>query len=530
VASSSKLVDRLGIDRSDQDLRLRWIGIGEEDTAAIRAAAEIVRPHLDDIVTKFYDHSAGFREWSAKVEESNSKRSILEQAQKGYLSRLLDGRIDEEYFEQRLRVGQRHAKLNVEPRWNLGNYGVFAKLIYPLLAQRLKGNNLAKTIVAFQKMFVLDMTLAIETYISEGVLEQLVEMHGSLGAPLVELQTGTSQLDTAMREIATAVGEIAQGAVSQTAEMKTAEEDMNGLTKAIGAVQRTATSKQGADVSVKDLGPDGILELAETAAGYGAASVQAAEAGLDSARQMATAMEEIRSAVSSTGVQVEDLGVRGSEIGNIIKVIDEIASQTNLLALNAAIEAARAGEQGRGFAVVADNVRALAERTSVATKEIASLIAAVQKGTQTAVVGMTKSLEQVETGSTLATRAATSLERILESAADVNTAIGRMGTLAAQNSELASTMGAAAQRVVSAIGSASAVAAEAAASSEEVAASVEEVSAQVTEVNTQIERLVTTTAGLSGFIGKFGKLAHNANGESFSELEQAEAGRRRRAA
>lgn len=137
-------------------------------------------------------------------------------------------------------------------------------------------------------------------------------------------------------------------------------------------------------------------------------------------------MEAVASTMQVSADRIQVLGQRSQEIGEIIRVIEDIADQTNLLALNAAIEAARAGEQGRGFAVVADEVRKLAERTGKATKEIAGVIETVQAGTKEAVTSMEAGTTEVQTGMDLVNEAGARLNEIVDGVQKVTTMVQQL--------------------------------------------------------------------------------------------------------
>ena len=235
----------------------------------------------------------------------------------------------------------------------------------------------------------------------------------SLRETIGHVEESSAAVASAANEISSSAEQMAAGSQEQTSQAHEVASAVEEMTKTIVENSRNAG------------------DTAETAK----QARQTAETGGRVVEETVTGMKRIAAVVNKSAETVRTLGKSSDQIGEIIGVIDDIADQTNLLALNAAIEAARAGDQGRGFAVVADEVRKLAERTTKATKEIATMIKQIQAETSGAVTSMEEGTQQVEEGIKLADKAGESLHEIVESIGRVTDMIGQ---IAAANEEQSS--------------------------------------------------------------------------------------------
>jgi len=215
------------------------------------------------------------------------------------------------------------------------------------------------------------------------MIEELAKVVG-------RVQSTAVQVTNATRRILDRSGELAQASETQVGQISQTTEAVEALAIFIQTVARNAQLS---------------VEVAQEA-------LHNAAAGQQSVRQTIEGMVHIRENVQETSKKIKRLGERSNEIGEIVRIIEDIADQTNLLALNAAIQSAMAGEHGRGFAVVADEIRLLAERSTESTKRIATLVKSIQGDTYDAVVAMEDSTQEVVKGSQLADEAGRALNSI----------------------------------------------------------------------------------------------------------------------
>ncbi|HEY3307391.1 MAG TPA: methyl-accepting chemotaxis protein [Desulfuromonadaceae bacterium] len=238
-----------------------------------------------------------------------------------------------------------------------------------------------------------------------------------------------NQISQATQEVASASNQL----------HSTAEQMATGIEQVVAQAGTVATAGEEMSATSSD-----IAQNCQFAAEGSQLASAAAVSGAKVVDETIIVMNTIAERVRNSAKAVESLGSRSDQIGEIVGTIEDIADQTNLLALNAAIEAARAGEQGRGFAVVADEVRALAERTTRATREIGEMIKAIQSETKGAVIAMEEGVVEVGKGSEKAANSGKALEQILEQINAVTTQIHQVATAAeeqtATTSEISSNM------------------------------------------------------------------------------------------
>jgi len=375
-------------------------------------------------------------------------------------------------------------------------------------SQRMAGGDLSAAVKPRSEKDVLGNAFWQMTAQQRDLIGKVKATAASVAEASKQMARAAEQTAQATQQITATIQQVARGASEQSTSLQQTAGSVDQLSRAIDQIA-AASQEQARAVDEATCVAEKVSEAIEVVSVNAQVGAQdwenTAESAIGGARkthETVAGMDKIKKAMDLVSARVTDLGVRSGEIGKIVATIDDIAAQTNLLALNAAIEAARAGEQGRGFAVVADEVRKLAERSSIATKEIADLINGTQAGVREAVTAMEHGILEVEEGYKLATDAGGALDDILARSQNVKKQVAgisaasqtlkdlsremvgtiqKINKIAEDNSAATEEMTASSSVVSRAVEATASVAEENSASSEEVSASVEEMSAQVEE-------------------------------------------------
>ena len=420
--------------------RLDFIGLDEATLARLQSASQHIEKHLTPALERFYAKLArvpavaGFFDGQASMGRTQGKQA-------NHWKAIATGRFDDEYVEASRRVGLRHAKIGLEPRWYVGGYGLIlegliAGVMRDLVAEQLAAQPrklfgsapsidveaLSGVMTAMMKAVLIDVDMAVTVYfdklteeaaerdrVAKAEVERTVRLTGAALQRLAEgdlttrvndtfvpefeqIKTDTNAVFEQLEQLVQRLAEASHSLRVATGEILSGANDLSErTTRQAAAIEQTSAAMEQLLHTVTDNSGRAVLASSKAAA----ASTLAAEGG--------RVMDDANAAM-------DRISASSGQISNIIGMIDDIAFQTNLLALNASVEAARAGEAGKGFAVVAVEVRRLAQNAAQASHDVKELI--------------DRSEKEVRGGGQLVSDATRKLERIV-SAVDENATLMR---------------------------------------------------------------------------------------------------------
>jgi methyl-accepting chemotaxis protein len=272
-----------------------------------------------------------------------------------------------------------------------------------------------------------------------------------------ETASSIMQMGSAIEQVATSANALSGTVESSTSAVHELNAQIRRVSESGSAVQevaeQTATSISEMDHALREVG-DHVRSASELTEQV----TQSAEEGSQAVGATIDGIVQIRNLTQDAKTALEGLADRIGTIGEIASVINGISDETNLLSLNAAIIAAQAGEHGKAFAVVAEQVKTLARRTTVSTKEIESLIESIQEQSENAVRAMGAGIDAVEQGVKRSMVAGEALARIRGNASDASGRVSEISRAAEEQarnsrhvSESAQTTSAQVQQISAAL-------------------------------------------------------------------------------
>ncbi len=459
--------------------RLDFIGLDEAALEKLARVQAHIDRHLPDALGKFYQRIMQVPQVSHFFSGSDQVKRA-ENRQHDHWKAIASGKFDATYMEATRKVGLRHAKIGLEPRWYIGGYGLIVETLIQgvmrdYMAEMLVPEKqsfgrskprspeavlaeidlLSASLVQMIKAMMVDIDMAVTVYfdklteenaekerIAAAKTERTVELTGQVLRKLAEgdlrsriedaFEPEFQQIKDDTNAVADRISEILIKLRGTSHSLKTATSEL--LTGANDLADRT--TRQAAAIEQTSAAME---QLATTVA----SNAERAEQASGQTRTVATIAHEGGIVMNDANSAMERITESSQQISSIIGVIDDIAFQTNLLALNASVEAARAGEAGKGFAVVAVEVRRLAQSAAEASKEVKTLIersASEVKAGSTLVADATGKLESmlsaIQTNETMVNAIADSNRHQASAISEITTAILQMDEMTQHNAAL----------------------------------------------------------------------------------------------
>lgn len=311
-----------------------------------------------------------------KIISNNSSIDRLKVTLTKHINELFDGKIDNNYIEQRKIIAHVHVRIGLPSKWYINSFqSLINSFIDFILDLKLSIDDTTLAIKSFTKLISFEQQLVIEAYDKK----------------LVDIRISNDQVKQ----------QVIQSVQNTSEELNAISEETTASIQSLSqqADEIATSTQQGLDFvnSTKEKSETGRVLL----------------------DQQNELMQKMSSSVQILDGTMSKLKISSKKINDIVHLVTSIADQTNLLALNASIEAARAGEHGKGFAVVAEEVRKLAEETKSAVQNVAKLILETESNIENMSHSVVAVDGQINEGVTMQVDLSDSFHKIVEAVSGI---------------------------------------------------------------------------------------------------------------
>lgn len=361
-------------------VRRSFIRLGSHQRAILKSLIPWAAEYSKQIAKDFYDWQFEFVETRRFFENFAEKRGIsladlrtvLESSQAQYLEEICTGAKDGwsvTYFERRLVVGAVHERIELPSKWYIGSYCEYARLLRIYLLKHFENERLAwDACDAFATVFNLDIQAISESFLMTTMQSMSLDIEGIRCGGTSDCSEHLGWMKAESRRM-----------VEQAKALAAFHLDDDALAHPVGGpLGKSIQMVKGALKHFADLMIESSTALMEAARSAPEMASAIREVANSAAQATQIAHEADERAVTAAGM-MNQLEASSREIGEVVRIIKNVADQTKLLALNATIESAHAGAAGKGFAVVANEVKELAKQTADATTDIEKRAEVIQQ-------------------------------------------------------------------------------------------------------------------------------------------------------